>query len=109
VGILFLCLLAVTFAWFRFVIHPPRLTKRGEQMRKQLSRSAGIGNPDATAMESQLSAFAMLGWVSLSTSLALSLELAGLQTAQPVIASSGGGGDGGGCGGGCGGCGGCGG
>jgi len=109
VGILFLCLLAVTFAWFRFVIHPPRLTKRGEEMRKQLSRSAGIGNPDATAMESQLSAFAMLGWVSLSTSLALSLELAGLQTAQPVIVSSGGGGDGGGCGGGCGGCGGCGG
>lgn len=114
VGFLMFGLLFVTWKWFQTVINPPRLTRRGEEMRKQLNRSAasnGDGTADQSEMDNQLCAFALLGWVSLSTTLAGSLAMAGLQTAQPFISISGveGGADGGGCGGGCGGCGGCGG
>jgi uncharacterized protein (TIGR04222 family) len=115
VGFLILCLLCVTLGWLRVVVlSPPRQTKRGEVMGRQLSRDATFNDRANQPPEHQLSTFAVLGWVSLPTSLALSLDVAGLQTVQSFPPSAGGGGDAvGGCGGdgggGCGGCGGCGG
>ncbi|MBM5816017.1 MAG: TIGR04222 domain-containing membrane protein, partial [Cyanobacteria bacterium K_Offshore_surface_m2_239] len=114
VGFLIVSLLLVTVAWVVCVGSPQRCTACGEGIRKGLSQAmerSSSGSP--LGLETQLSVFAVLGWVSLDPYLTMSLGEAGIRTTRAVVTSDSGGassdgGGGGGCGGGCGGCGGCG-
>lgn len=108
VGLLIWALVLVMLALLKLVGSVPHRTPQGERLLRDLqvrykgqTINASSSNPDL------LKAFALLGLVVLSGSLA-----SGMAQAQQWGGGSGadgGGGDGGGCGGGCGGCGGCGG
>ena len=112
VGFLLLALLLVALALVKRVSDVPHRTPQGERLLQDLQvRYKDQQVSDAASNPDLLKAFALLGLVVLSGSLASGMAEA--QKWSGVTAADGGGGggggDGGGCGGGCGGCGGCGG